>query len=263
MTKAELIKQIKNRVATLDKRLMLNQIKATLDHAIKTIDAKMDEGDKWITTESGSHILLDKDGTIKGGAGGKFNGQPLSSMGGTKKFTKYETVKEKGEKQHKKHSLSNFSKGSEKQNSWINKEINTRHEKTVSIVNDAKRRAEFNNMPKEWADIHESVLGDLADIQNAALSKMTTQYAILKLAKGESSTFEDVAVSPNILKTIAEQRFKDKKENAKPKYHSKEKDLNLFVDLIRGNNPKAIDSTDNTQSAEKKILMAVKDRIGF
>ena len=99
MTKAELIKQIKNRVATLDKRLMLNQIKATLDHAIKTIDAKMNEGDRWITTESGSHILLDKEGTIKGGAGGKFNGKHVSSMSGTKKFTKYETVKEREVKQ--------------------------------------------------------------------------------------------------------------------------------------------------------------------
>lgn len=51
---------------------------------LATMDA--DSKQRWITTESGSHILVDKDGNIVAGAGGKFNGKPLSSMGGTKKY---------------------------------------------------------------------------------------------------------------------------------------------------------------------------------
>ena len=64
-------------------------------------DASKDD-DKWITTETGSHILVGKDGTIKAGAGGKFNGKSLSSMGGAKKFTKYETVAERHQSEMKK-----------------------------------------------------------------------------------------------------------------------------------------------------------------
>ena len=52
---------------------------------------------KWITTETGSHIKIDGDGNIVAGAGGKFNGKPLSAMGGTKKFTKYATNAERAE----------------------------------------------------------------------------------------------------------------------------------------------------------------------
>jgi hypothetical protein len=52
---------------------------------------------KWITTETGSHIKVDGDGNIVAGAGGKFNGKPLSEMGGTKKFTKYATNAERAE----------------------------------------------------------------------------------------------------------------------------------------------------------------------
>lgn len=52
---------------------------------------------KWITTETGSHIKIDGEGNIVAGAGGKFNGKPLSAMGGTKKFTKYETNAERAE----------------------------------------------------------------------------------------------------------------------------------------------------------------------
>jgi hypothetical protein len=59
-------------------------------------DAASDEH-KWITTETGSHIKVDGDGNIVAGAGGKFNGKPLSEMGGTKKFTKYATNAERAE----------------------------------------------------------------------------------------------------------------------------------------------------------------------
>lgn len=50
---------------------------------------------RWITTESGSHIQLDENGTIIAGAGGKFNGKNIKEMGGTKKFTKYQTNAER------------------------------------------------------------------------------------------------------------------------------------------------------------------------
>lgn len=52
---------------------------------------------KWITTETGSHIKVDGEGNIVAGAGGKFNGKPLSAMGGTKNFTKYATNAERAE----------------------------------------------------------------------------------------------------------------------------------------------------------------------
>ena len=58
-------------------------------------DAQPDNGDKWRTTETGSKILLGKDGTVKGGMGGKFNGKNIKEVGGTKKFTKYQTNKER------------------------------------------------------------------------------------------------------------------------------------------------------------------------
>ena len=58
-------------------------------------DAQPDNGDKWRTTETGSKILLGKDGTVKGGMGGKFNGKNIKEVGGTKKFTKHETNAEK------------------------------------------------------------------------------------------------------------------------------------------------------------------------
>ena len=40
------------------------------------------DGSKWITTESGQHVLIDKDGKIIGGMGGEFNGQTISEAGG-------------------------------------------------------------------------------------------------------------------------------------------------------------------------------------
>lgn len=58
-------------------------------------DAQPDNGEKWITTETGSHIKVDGEGNIVAGAGGKFIGEPLSAMGGTKKFTNHETNAEK------------------------------------------------------------------------------------------------------------------------------------------------------------------------
>ena len=61
-------------------------------------DAQPDNGDKWRTTETGSKILLGKDGTVKGGMGGKFNGKNIKEVGGTKKFTKYQTNKEREQK---------------------------------------------------------------------------------------------------------------------------------------------------------------------
>ena len=38
------------------------------------------ENEKWITTEQGSHVLLGPGGEIKGGLGGKFTGQNISSL---------------------------------------------------------------------------------------------------------------------------------------------------------------------------------------
>lgn len=84
-------------VATTDRKaVLIRKINATLDHAISAMDAETDKH-KWITTETGSHIKVDGDGNIVAGAGGKFNGKPLSSMGGTKKFTKYATNAERAE----------------------------------------------------------------------------------------------------------------------------------------------------------------------
>jgi hypothetical protein len=62
---------------------------------IALADAQPTNGDKWITTEGGSRVLLDKDGNIKGGMGGKFTGQNIKDTGGTKKFTKYATNAER------------------------------------------------------------------------------------------------------------------------------------------------------------------------
>ena len=113
MNKQTLLAQINNKlsktIATIDhhaKKTLLKKISSTLDHAIRTCD------DKWITVNGGSkkdgegggsHILLDDNGHIKAGAGGKFNGKPLNSMGGTKKFTKYETNAERAGVSQKQH----------------------------------------------------------------------------------------------------------------------------------------------------------------
>ena len=67
------------------------------DYEINVIDdaTETEKGDHWITTESGSRVLLDKDGNIKGGMGGKFTGQNIKDAGGTKEFTKYATNAER------------------------------------------------------------------------------------------------------------------------------------------------------------------------
>ena len=115
MNKQTLLAQINSKlsktIATIDhhaKKTLLKKISSTLDHAIKTCD------DKWITVNGGSkkdgegggsHILLDDNGHIKAGAGGKFNGQKLNSMGGTQKFTKYQTNAERSGKTKKEKEL--------------------------------------------------------------------------------------------------------------------------------------------------------------
>lgn len=49
------------------------------------IRVKTNDADRWITVHpnggAGTHILIGKNGEIKAGAGGKFNGQKVSSMG--------------------------------------------------------------------------------------------------------------------------------------------------------------------------------------
>jgi hypothetical protein len=42
--------------------------------------AETDKGDHWISTETGSHVLLDGEGNIKGGMGGKFSGLNMSDV---------------------------------------------------------------------------------------------------------------------------------------------------------------------------------------
>lgn len=100
-TKLQMLQAISRKlsgvIATTDhKARLIRKINATLDSAIGSMDAaKVEKGDKWITTEGGSRVLLDKDGNIKGGMGGKFTGQNIKDTGGTKKFTKYATNAER------------------------------------------------------------------------------------------------------------------------------------------------------------------------
>jgi phage-related protein (TIGR01555 family) len=50
-----------------------------------------DADEHWISTETGSHILLDDDGTVKAGMGGKFTGKNIKDVHGSEKFTSGET----------------------------------------------------------------------------------------------------------------------------------------------------------------------------
>ena len=43
----------------------------------------MDSEENWITTENGSHIKIDENGTVIGGAGGKLNGKSFSKPSST------------------------------------------------------------------------------------------------------------------------------------------------------------------------------------
>jgi hypothetical protein len=43
------------------------------------------DGSRWITTEGGQHVLIDKDGEIIGGMGGEHNGQTMREAGGETK----------------------------------------------------------------------------------------------------------------------------------------------------------------------------------
>lgn len=46
-----------------------------------------DNGDQWITTNNGAHILISKSGEVKVGMGGKFNGQNIADVSGVKEST--------------------------------------------------------------------------------------------------------------------------------------------------------------------------------
>lgn len=94
-------KEINEVFADCHKRQLQNQVvKLIAKHDpiqklfTKYLGESFADANHWITTESGSHALLDGQGNIVGGMGGKFTGKNIKDIHGTKKFTKHETNKE-------------------------------------------------------------------------------------------------------------------------------------------------------------------------
>lgn len=71
-----------NEVRPLNHQVFCDSLRDTtaFDSFLGALDAEGD-GEQWITTKNGHHVLIDGEGTVKAGMGGKFTGEKISSVG--------------------------------------------------------------------------------------------------------------------------------------------------------------------------------------
>lgn len=68
-----------NEVRPLNHQVFCDSLRDTtaFDSFLGALDAEGD-GEQWITTKNGHHVLIDGEGTVKAGMGGNFNGEKIS-----------------------------------------------------------------------------------------------------------------------------------------------------------------------------------------
>jgi len=143
-------------------------------------DAQPTNGDKWITTEGGSRVLLDKNGIIKGGMGGKFTGQNIKDTGGTKEFTKYQTNEEreqvKPSNTYKGLELSKIPtdyiksslKSEKKQRGYADKEFGhfyPKDDKAYPFGNE-QQKSDMKNMDRGYKEQYDTTTADIENLEN-------------------------------------------------------------------------------------------------
>lgn len=93
-------------------QLKLSLLELNVNRLRVACDAK---GDNWKTTETGSHILLDGEGNIKAGMGGKFNGKKISEIDANPEKQLAYNIAQKAVEKHGKGTIKEYLRGGAKE----------------------------------------------------------------------------------------------------------------------------------------------------